>query len=131
MIVVMEPGASDEQIQSTARRVEELGLKSNVIVGTERTVVAAIGEKREHFKESLESCEGVSAVVPIAAPYKMASREVKPEPSEIKVLDFSAGGGNVGFVAGPCSVENEEQILAFRARLLYQKLLDKGFRLVE
>ncbi|MBL6724263.1 MAG: 3-deoxy-7-phosphoheptulonate synthase [Rubripirellula sp.] len=112
MIVVMEPGASDEQIQATVRRVEELGLKANVIVGTQRTVVAAIGEKREHFKESLESGDGVSAVVPIVAPYKMASREVKPEPTQVKVLDFVAGAGSVGYVAGPCSVENEEQILS-------------------
>lgn len=112
MIVVMEPNATDEQIQATVKRVEELGLKANVIVGAERTVVAAIGEKREHFKESLESGEGVSAVVPIAAPYKMASREVRPEPSQVKVLDFVAGAGSVGFIAGPCSVENEEQILS-------------------
>lgn len=112
MIVVMESNANDEQIQATVRRVEELGLKASVIVGEQRTVVAAIGEKREHFKESLESGEGVSAVVPIAAPYKMASREVKPDPSQIRVLDFVAGAGSVGFVAGPCSVENEEQILS-------------------
>lgn len=108
----MESNANDEQIQATVRRVEELGLKASVIVGEQRTVVAAIGEKREHFKESLESGEGVSAVVPIAAPYKMASREVKPDPSQIRVLDFVAGAGSVGFVAGPCSVENEEQILS-------------------
>jgi len=111
MIVVMEPGATAEQVEKTVQRVESLGLKANVIVGTERTVVAAIGDKREHFKESLESGEGVSAVLPIVAPYKMASREVHPEPSKIRVLDFVAGGGEVGFIAGPCSVENETQIL--------------------
>jgi 3-deoxy-7-phosphoheptulonate synthase len=111
MIVVMEPGATREQIEATVKRVEGLGLKANVIVGTERTVVAAIGNKRDHFKESLESGEGVSAVVPIAAPYKMASREVRAEPSQIRVLDFVAGAGEVGFVAGPCSVETEKQIL--------------------
>jgi 3-deoxy-7-phosphoheptulonate synthase len=107
----MEPGATDEQVEATVRRVESLGLKANVIVGTERTVVAAIGEKREEFKESLESGEGVSAVLPIVAPYKMASREVRDEPSRIQVLDFVAGRGEVGFVAGPCSVENESQIM--------------------
>lgn len=112
MIVVMEPNATDAQVEATVQRVESLGLKANVIVGTERTVVAAIGDKREHFKESLESGEGVSAVVPIVAPYKMASREVREEPSQVRVLDFVAGGGEVGFVAGPCSVENEDQILA-------------------
>ena len=111
MIVVMEPGATDEQVEATVRRVESLGLKASVIVGTERTVVAAIGDKREHFKESLESGEGVSAVLPIVAPYKMASREVRAEPSQIRVLDFVAGAGEVGFVAGPCSVESESQIL--------------------
>lgn len=111
MIVVMEPNATEEQVQATVKRVENLGLKANVIVGTERTVVAAIGNKRDHFKESLESGEGVSAVVPIVAPYKMASREVREEPSQIRVLDFVAGAGEVGIVAGPCSVENETQIL--------------------
>ncbi len=111
MIVVMEPGATDEQVQATVQRVESLGLKANVIVGTERTVVAAIGNKREHFKESLESGEGVSAVVPIVAPYKMASREVREEPTKIRVRDFVAGGGEVGFIAGPCSVESESQLL--------------------
>ena len=111
MIVVMEPGATDEQVEATVKRVESLGLKASVIVGTERTVVAAIGDKREHFKESLESGEGVSAVLPIVAPYKMASREVRAEPSQIRVLDFAAGAGEVGFVAGPCSVESESQIL--------------------
>ena len=112
MIVVMEPGATQDQVDATVKRVEGLGLKASVIVGTERTVVAAIGDKREHFKESLESGEGVSAVVPIVAPYKMASREVREEPSQIRVLDFAAGAGEVGFIAGPCSVEDESQILA-------------------
>jgi 3-deoxy-7-phosphoheptulonate synthase len=107
----MESGATEEQVRATAQRVESLGLKAHVIVGTERTVVAAIGDKREHFKESIESGEGVSAVVPIVAPYKMASREVREEPTRIEVLDFAAGRGQVGFIAGPCSVENETQIL--------------------
>lgn len=112
MIVVMEPGATEKQVDASVKRIEGLGLKANVIVGTERTVIAAIGEKREHFKESLESGAGVSAVLPIMAPYKMASREVHAEPSLIEILDFKAGAGHVGFIGGPCSVENEEQILS-------------------
>lgn len=112
MIVVMEPNATDAQVEATVQRVESMGLKANVIVGTERTVVAAIGNKREHFKESIESSAGVSAVVPIAAPYKMASREVQQHATQIRVLDFVAGAGEVGIVAGPCSVEDEDQILS-------------------
>ncbi|TWT83428.1 Phospho-2-dehydro-3-deoxyheptonate aldolase [Planctomycetes bacterium CA13] len=111
MIVVMETGATDAQVKVVAQRVDALGLKSHVIVGTERVVVAAIGEKREHFKDSLEVLEGVSAVVPIVAPYKMASLEVRGEPSCIEVLDFKAGAGQFGVIAGPCSVESEDQIL--------------------
>ncbi len=111
MIVVMEQNATEAEVEATVKRVESLGLKASVIVGTERTVVAAIGDKREHFKESLESGEGVSAVLPIVAPYKMASREVHAEPSQVRVLDFAAGAGEVGFIAGPCSVESESQIL--------------------
>jgi 3-deoxy-7-phosphoheptulonate synthase len=111
MIVVLKRGASEATIQKIARRVEELGLKAHVIVGTERTVIAAVGDKRNGEQEALESCEDVEKVVPILAPYKIASLEAKPEPTVIRVLDFVAGGGNVGIMAGPCSVESEEQIL--------------------
>jgi 3-deoxy-7-phosphoheptulonate synthase len=112
MIVVMEMGASREQVDHMVERVESLGLKAHVIVGTERTVIAAIGDKREHTRESLESGPGVSKVVPILAPYKVASREVKPEPTEVRVGSLRVGAGRLGVIAGPCSVENEEQIIS-------------------
>ncbi|KAA5544617.1 3-deoxy-7-phosphoheptulonate synthase [Roseiconus nitratireducens] len=112
MIVVMEQNATEDQVKSIASRIEAMGLKATVIVGTERTVIAAIGEKRGTFKDSIESCPGVSEVTPISAPYKMASREVRPEPSLIRVRDFAAGAGQVGYVAGPCSVESEEQLMS-------------------
>jgi 3-deoxy-7-phosphoheptulonate synthase len=82
-----------------------------VIVGTERTVIAAIGTKREETRQSLESGPGVAEVVPILAPYKVASREVKPEPTVIQVGQMIVGGNHIGVIAGPCSVENEEQLL--------------------
>jgi 3-deoxy-7-phosphoheptulonate synthase len=111
MIVVMKPGATEEMVQRMAQRVEELGLKAHVIVGTERTVIAAIGEKRNGERETLLSCEDVEKVVPILAPYKIASAETKMEPTVIRVLDLVIGGGNIGVIAGPCSVESEEQIM--------------------
>ena len=112
MIVVMKKGATQEQVDHVVQRVDELGLKSHVIVGTERTVVAAIGEKREHMKESLAVVSGVDEIVPILAPYKVASREVKPDPTEVVVGDMRVGAGSVGVMAGPCSVESEAQILS-------------------
>ena len=112
MIVVMEKSATEDQIEHMVLRVEDLGLKAHVIRGAERTVIAAIGDKREHMKESLASGSGVSDVVPIMAPYKVASREVKPEPTQVQVGSLAVGGGSIGVIAGPCSVEDEEQIMS-------------------
>lgn len=112
MIVVMEKGATPAQIKHMAERVEALGLKAHIIQGTERTVIAAIGEKRAETKESLASGPGVEDIVPILAPYKVASREVKKEPTQVVVRDLKIGAGVVGMIAGPCSVESEEQIIA-------------------
>ena len=111
MIVVMKPNSTKEMVQSMVRRVEELGLKAHVIEGTERTVIAAIGEKRDGERETLESCDEVEKVVPILAPYKVASSETQSEPTIIRVLDLVIGGGHIGVIAGPCSVESEEQIM--------------------
>lgn len=112
MIVVMEPGATEEQIEHMTARVHHLGLKAHVIRGTERTVIAAVGDERITKPSDLESGPGVAEVLPILAPYKVASRELKPDPTQIKVLNFRAGAGAIGVIAGPCSVESEEQIMA-------------------
>ncbi len=111
MIVVLKPGATQRQIDHVVESIEQLGLRSHVIVGTERTVIAALGEKRDGAKQALETGEGVEKVVPILAPYKMASTEVKKEPSVVKVRDLVVGGGHIGVIAGPCSVESRQQIL--------------------
>jgi 3-deoxy-7-phosphoheptulonate synthase len=112
MIVVMKKGASQQQVDHMVARIEELGLKSHVIVGTERTVIAAIGEKRGKAKEALESGDGVDEVVPILAPYKRASLEMKPEPTPVRAGSLHVGAGRIGVIAGPCSVESEEQIVS-------------------
>jgi 3-deoxy-7-phosphoheptulonate synthase len=111
MIVVMQPGASQKQIDHIIERIEQLGLRSHVIVGTERTVVAALGEKRDGAKQALETGEGVEKVVPILAPFKMASTEVKKDRTQVTALNLKVGGGRVGVIAGPCSVESRDQIL--------------------
>jgi 3-deoxy-7-phosphoheptulonate synthase len=111
MIVVMKPHSTEEMIRRVAKRVEELGLKAHVIVGTERTVIAAVGEKRNGAKEALESFEEVEKVVPILAPYKVASVETRPERTIVRAGSLVVGGGHIGIIAGPCSVENEDQIL--------------------
>src|SRR5262245_35957511 len=111
MIVVMSPDAEASQIDAVVERIVQLGLRSHIIVGTERTVVAALGEKRDGAKQALETVEGVEKVVPILAPYKMASTEVKKERTVVQAQNLRVGGPRVGVIAGPCSVESREQIL--------------------
>src|SRR5205085_2067966 len=111
MIVVMKPHATASEIDHITAEIERLGLKAQAIVGTERTVIAAIGEKRDGAKQSLETCPGVEKVMPILAPYKMASTEVKKDPTCVEVLKLKVGAGKIGVIAVPCSVESREQIL--------------------
>src|SRR5262249_40662639 len=111
MIVVMKQGATERQIAHVIEMIESLGLRSHVVNGTELTVVAALGEKRDGARQALETTDGVDKVVPILAPYKMASTEVKKERTVVKARDLVVGGGRVGVIAGPCSVESREQIL--------------------
>src|SRR3954469_14471452 len=116
MIVVMKAGSTQEQINHVIERVREMGLKDHVIVGTERTVVACIGNDRFKDRSVLESADGVEKVVPILAPYKMASREVKKERSVVPLIlgkahGATVGGTKVAVIAGPCSVESKGQLL--------------------
>ena len=113
MIVVMKPDAKKEHVEHVVELVREYGLKDHVIYGTDRTVVACIGDKRTVDKGAIENAPMVDRIVPILAPYKMASTEVRKERSQIKIgpLDFPLGGKKVGVIAGPCAVENREQLL--------------------
>src|ERR1700676_2521256 len=111
MIVVMQSGATQRQVDHVIELIHGLGLRSHVIVGTDRTVVAALGEKRDGAKQALETGEGVEKVVPILAPYKMASTEAKKDPTCVEVRQLKIGAGKIGVIAGPCSVESREQIL--------------------
>ncbi|MCC6422446.1 MAG: 3-deoxy-7-phosphoheptulonate synthase [Phycisphaerales bacterium] len=114
MIVVMKEGSTKEQVEHVVKRVREMGLKDHVIIGEERTVVAVIGNDRFKDHGVLENVDGVDRVVPILAPYKMASLEMKKERSVVPMgSDASAriGGKRIGVIAGPCSVESKKQTL--------------------
>ena len=119
MIVVMKSGCTPADVRHVVELVRQLGLKDHVIVGTDRTVVAAIGDKRGIDKGAIENAPMVDRIVPILAPYKVASKEVKQEPSVIRVGAAGAtiGGPKIGVIAGPCSVETEEQILTTARRV--------------
>ncbi len=111
MIVVMRRNAREQDIQHMIQQVESLGLKPTVLRGTERTVIAAIGDERNAPVGILESGPGVDEVLPVLAPYKIASLETKSEPTVVRAGSLTVGGGHLGIIAGPCSVESEEQIV--------------------
>ena len=111
MIIVMQSKASQNDLAHVVSRVESMGLRPHVIVGTERTVVAVVGDEREATSSGMETLPGVASVLPILAPYKVASREVQSEPTVVRAGSLVIGGKNIGVIAGPCSVESREQIL--------------------
>jgi len=108
----MKPGCTSEHVTHVVELVRRYGLKDHVIVGTDRTVVAAVGDKRGIDMSAIETAPMVEGVVPILKPYKVASKEVKAEPSVIPLGNGEAiGGTRFGVIAGPCSVESETQLL--------------------
>ena len=112
MIVVMKPQATAEQTEGVIQRVREMGLKEQVIEGTELSVVAVIGDDRKKDRTVFETLPGVEKIVPILAPYKRSSIEVKHQRTQVRISDRCVIGGNqVQVIAGPCSVESEKQIL--------------------
>lgn len=113
MIISMKPGASQAQVQRVCDRIEEMNFKVRSIQGDERVVIAAVGlGDVTHAIEALRSVEGVESGVPITAPYKLVSKQVKSDPTVVQVGGASVGGGEFAVLAGPCSVETEAQIMA-------------------
>jgi 3-deoxy-7-phosphoheptulonate synthase len=113
MIVNMSDTATPEQIEHVIQRVREAGFQPHVTRGTERTIVAAVGSGgRRHELEALSVAPGVDNVVAIAQPFKLVSRQTRPHPTVVDVCGVKIGGDEVVVMAGPCSVESREQLLA-------------------
>ena len=112
MIIVMKQGSTPEQVEHVKNRVREMGLKDHPIVGEERTVIAVIGDDRFKDKSALETIPGVDKVMPILAPSKMASLEMKKERTVVPLGKAGAvGGKKIGVIAGPCSVEDRVKLI--------------------
>lgn len=113
MIIVLKPSATDQDIEDVSRRIQEMGYRAHVSRGETRTIIGAIGDDRGKERlQSLESLESVEAVIRILQPFKLASRDVHPEGTQVQVNGVVIGGQKVVVMAGPCSVESREQLLA-------------------
>ncbi len=115
MIIVMRIDATPEQQDAVIKQIEKLGYKPHISIGTARTVIGAVGDERGKSRlQAIESMEGVENVVPILNPFKLAGREFKPEDTIVNVgkEKIPVGGKKLAIIAGPCSVEGEEQIVS-------------------
>ena len=110
MIIVLKPGASEEQIKHIIDRVEELGLQHTVSRGTERTIVGVIGEEDVVRIQPLEAFPGVERVMEVLKPYKLVSREFHPADTIIDVNGIKVGGRRIVVIAGPCAIENRQML---------------------
>ncbi len=111
MVIVMRSGASQQEIEQVAQKITAYGLTPHVSRGVERTIVGAIGDERILREVALEALPGVEKVLPILKPFKLASRDFKPENSVIPVNGVEVGGKRLAVIAGPCSVEGREMVL--------------------
>jgi len=117
VIVVMNHCADKKDIQSVINKLEKTGFQIHLSEGVERTIIGAIGDKTRLGSMSLEAMPGVEKVVPILAPFKLASRNFKEENTVIRVGDLEIGGDTIHVMAGPCAVESMEQLMESALRV--------------
>ena len=110
MVVVLERNISNNQLENIISHLEQYGFSVHKSTGKELTVLGAIGVKPDFDIRKIKILDGVADVLRITEPYKLASRSFKNENTEIKIKDTTIGGNEVVVIAGPCSIENEEQI---------------------
>ena len=112
MIVIVKPHTQEEQIRSLAQRIEDRGLRTHIVFGDYQTIIGIIGDTRRVDEQQLSSLDFVQAVKHVSEPYKSANRKFHPDDSVIEVGSEKIGHGHFALIAGPCSVENEEQIIS-------------------
>lgn len=112
MIIVMKKGTQESEIQEVSKVLESLGLGIHISKGAEVTIIGVIGDKRLLNDVPLELMPGVDKLVPIMESYKLAGKTFKPEPSVIDVNGVKIGGKELVMIAGPCAVENRDQIIS-------------------
>ena len=111
MIIVLKPHATEAEIAQVIKKIESFGLTVHLSKGTERTIIGAIGDERLLQEGPLEAFPFVEKVLPVLKPYKLASREFKPEGTVVNVDGLQVGGQRVVVMAGPCAVEGRESLL--------------------
>ncbi len=115
MIVVLKHGISQETMKQLEDRLAQMGLSTRVYPGSGATVLGLLGDTSRADMELISSLEAVESVRRITQPYRMASRRCHPEDTVVHIGSVKLGGGHFAMIAGPCSVESEEQIMTVAA----------------
>ena len=111
MIVVMKPKAKEEHINSIIERIENAGLRIDKSVGVDYTVIGVVGDTGKIDRELISSLPGVSKILKVQEPFKRANRAFKKEDTIVNVSGVKIGEKKPVIIAGPCSVESEEQVI--------------------
>ena len=111
MLVVMKKDSSEQELAGVMQKISQAGLTGHTSKGMERTVIGVVGQTYPELRDTLDLLPGVDEVIPISKPYKLSSREFKPEDTVITVGDVTIGGDELTIIAGPCAVETEQQVL--------------------
>ncbi len=119
MLVVMDAHATEQQVRAVCEKIESLGYRAHAIPGAQRTAIGVTGNKGEVEAATLEEMAGVQEVIRVSKPYKLVSRDVKPENSVIRFpgSEATAGGKELTIIAGPCAIESREQAFAVAERV--------------
>ena len=151
MLVLMQKSATRDEVDAVCRRIEEVGYTAHEIPGSIRVAIGITGNKGALSPEMFMHLAGVAECVPVSKPFKLVSREVKPDPTIVEIRGVKIGDGSLSVIAGPCSVESRDQIFrtaeavaesgakflrggAFKPRTspyAFQGLKHEGLRLLE
>lgn len=112
MIVIMRADSTEQDVNGVLSRIAEAGLSGHISKGTERTVIGVVGQTYPELRGMLETLSGVDEVIRISRPFKLSGREFHPRDTVINVRGTQIGGGTFTVMAGPCSVESEEQTVS-------------------
>lgn len=111
MIVVMNPGAGEQEVARITDKLKKMGYGVHLSTGENRTVIGVIGQRREEVAQAMEAMPEVEKVVFISRPFKLAGREFHPDKTVIRIGDLSIGDAELVVMAGPCAIEDEEQLI--------------------
>src|SRR3982075_2188947 len=109
MLIVMKADATDRQIETVLRAIEELGYKAHPMPGATRTAIGITGNQTAVDPSHFENMPGVAEAIRVSKPYKLITLDIRPEKTVVRIGDATIGGDELAIIAGPCAVESRAQ----------------------